>query len=128
MSPELASVVAAPGPRPTRASTGPGTRRRKTVRVQNLADGATRKFKGGFDNGTVQMEFLFDSADAGQTLIEAAETSTSTYYWKIGLPSGEEFYFAALVTSVKRVIGGPNDALMLRCTVEIDHRSIVEGT
>ena len=104
----------------------------QTVRVNNLASGATRKFKGSYDNGTVQVELLFDSADGGQTLLEAAGDSTSTYLFKIGYPgdgaAGEEFYFSGLVTNLKRVVGGPDDALMMNATIEIDHRNIIEGT
>ena len=101
------------------------------VRVVNLADGATRKFKGSYDNGTVQVETLFDSSDPGQSLLEIAEKSTATFAFRVSLPGGasaEDFYFEGLVTSVKRIPGGPDDAIMLRVTVEIDHRSIVEGT
>ena len=113
------------------------------VRVNNLASGATRKFKGSYDNGSFSAELLFDSADAGQTILEQAETSTATYAFRVGLPPGdttsdsdaqaqlagtEEFYFEALVTSVKRIPGGPDDAIMLRINVELDHNSIVEGT
>ena len=102
------------------------------VRVVNLADGATRKFKGSYDNGSVSVELLFDSSDAGQTLLEAAEVETDKYSFRVGLPgsgaSGEEFYFRALVTSLKRIPGGPDDAIMIRATLEIDHNSIVEGT
>ena len=102
------------------------------VRVNNLADGATRKFKGSYDNGSFQVNLLFDSSDGGQTILEAAADSTETYLFKVGLPgtgaAGEEFYFSGLVTSAKRIVGGPDDAIMMRVNVEIDHRNIVEGT
>ena len=101
-----------------------------TVRVQNLADGATRKFKGGFDNGTFQVDLLFDSDDVGQTLLEAAGESRNTYavHIKYPDPTAEEFFFEALIMSLKRIIGGPDDALMLRTVLELDHRTIIEGT
>lgn len=102
------------------------------VRVNNLASGATRKFKGSYDQGTIQLDLLFDSADAGQTLLEAASVSTAKYAFKVGLPgtgaAGEEFYFQALVTSLKRIVGGPDDAVMLRATLELDHTDVIEGT
>ncbi len=113
-------------------SVGEFGREYNTVRVNNLASGATRKFKGSYDNGTVAVDLLFDSADAGQTLLEAAAVSTAKYAFKVGLPgtgaAGEEFYFQALVASLKRVVGGPDDAIMLRCSLEIDHLDIIEGT
>ena len=98
------------------------------VRINNLKGGATRKFKGSYDNGTFELELLFDRADAGQTLIEAAGDSTNTYYFEVGLPDGTEFYFSGLVSKVSRAIGGPNDAFRIMATVELDHNDIIEGT
>ena len=105
----------------------------QTVRVNNLKTGATRKFKGSFDVGTIQADLLFDSDDVGQTVLESAAESTATYAFHVQLPEaagdgGEEFYFEGLVASLKRIVGGPDDAVMLRTTIELDHHSIVEGT
>ena len=113
-------------------SLGEFGREYNVVSVVNLAEGATRKFKGSYNNGTVQVDLLFDSADAGQSLLEDGAQETATYLFKIGLPGaspdGEEFYFSGLVTMLKRIVGGPDDAIMLRATIEIDHRNIIEGT
>ena len=73
------------------------------------------------------MELLFDSDNtSGQHVIEAAETSRNPYYFKVTFPSNEVFYFEALVTTVKRMVGGPDDALKLRVQLEITHREILE--
>ena len=113
-------------------SIGEFGREYNVVAVNNLASGATRKFKGSYNQGTMQVEMLFDSADAGQTIIEAAGDSINKYAFRVGLPgmgaAGEEFYFQALVTMVKRVVGGPDEAIMLNFTLELDHTSIIEGT
>ena len=113
-------------------SVGEFGREYNTVRIMNLATGATRKFKGSFDNGTVQVDLLFDSADGGQTLLETASISRETYACRIEFPGqgedGEEFYFQSLIANLKRIVGGPDDALMMRATFEIDHNTIVEGT
>ena len=79
------------------------------------------------------VEALFDSDDAGQTLLEAAELENRQVLVPRRFPPAperraEEFYFRALVTSLKRIPGGPDDAIMLRATLEIDERTIVEGT
>ena len=109
-------------------SLGEFGREYQTVRVMNLADGATRKFKGSYDNGTVQVDILFDSDDAGQTLLEAAgDSATQKYSFKVTLPDGSSgFYFRGYVMSLKRIIGGPDDAIMLRCSIEIDENPIIE--
>ena len=112
-------------------SIGEFGREYNTVRVNNLSSGATRKFKGSYDNGTIQADLLFDSDDVGQVVLEQAADSTSTYAFQVGFPGGsgaEDFYFEGLVSGLKRVVGGPDDALMLRVTIELDHNSIVEGT
>ena len=103
------------------------------VRVNNLASGATRKFKGSYDNGSFSSDLIFDRDDPGQIVVVEAEKSTATYAFRVGLPGetesdSEEFYFEALVTSVKRIPGGPDDAVMLRINVELDHRDIIEAT
>ncbi len=112
------------------ASIGEFGREYNTVRVNNLASGATRKFKGSFDQGTIQADLLFDSEDVGQTVLEAAADSTATYAFHVQLPApaAEEFYFEGLVASLKRIVGGPDDAVMVRCSIELDHHSIIEGT
>ncbi len=99
-----------------------------TVRVMNLKDGATRKFKGSYDNGTVQVDLLFDADDAGQTLLEAAgDSATQKYSFKVTLPDGSSgFYFRGYVMSLKRIIGGPDDAIQIRASLELDETQIVE--
>ena len=101
------------------------------VTALNLAEGATRKFKGSYNNGSLNMELLFDSEDAGQGVFEAASIDRKPYYFRVRFPGGtgaEEFFFEALVTSAKRMVGGPDDALKMRINVEITHREILEGT
>ena len=114
-------------------SLGEFGREYNVVSVVNLKEGATRKFKGSYNNGTVQVDLLFDRTDVGQTLLEVGgDNDIATYACRVGLPGaaavGEEFYFEGLVTMLKRIVGGPDDAIMLRATFEIDHNSIVEGT
>ncbi len=114
-------------------SVGEFGREYTTVRVMNLKDGATRKFKGSVDQGTIQLDLLFDGDDPGQEILErAGEHATATYAFHIQLPetngTAEEFYFEGFVASLKRIVGGPDDALMMRANIELDHRSIVEGT
>ena len=115
-------------------SIGEFGREYNVVTAVNLAEGATRKFKGSYNNGSFTMDLLFDSEGLtgnGQDGIEEAEVDIDPYSFKIVYPGAvgarETFYFHALVTTVKRVVGGPDDALMLRCTVEITHDPIKEA-
>ena len=100
------------------------------VRINNLGGGATRKFKGSYDNGTFEAELLFDRDDPGQAEIEEAGDSIQTYGFSVILPGGvgeSEFFFTGLVSKVSRAIGGPNDAVRIMATIEIDHNAILEA-
>lgn len=113
-------------------SVGEFGREYTAVRTNNLKDGATRKAKGSFDQGSVQFDLLFDAGDVGQTLLEEAGDDTSTYVFRVALPGEtgdkQEFYFEGLVMGLKRIVGGPNDAINIRTAIEIDHHSIIETT
>ena len=104
----------------------------QAVRTNNLASGATRKAKGSYDNGTIQLDLLFDASDAGQTLLEAAAVSTSHYSFRVQLPGEagdkQDFFFGGLVMGLKKIVGGPNDAIMLRTSIEVNHYDVIEGT
>ena len=112
-------------------SVGEFGREYTAVRTNNLKDGATRKAKGSFDQGSVQFDLLFDAGDVGQTLLEEAGDDTSTYAFRVALPGEagdkQEFFFEGLVMGLKRIVGGPNDAITIRTTIEIDHHSIIEA-
>ena len=98
------------------------------ITIQNLNEGTVRKLKGSRNNGSVDVELLFDSADSGQTALETALASNSPYSFKVDLPDGNDRFFRALVMRGKTMIGGPDDAIKYRTTLEIDHNSIVSGT
>ena len=106
-------------------------RQYEVVRANNLSDGATRKAKGSYDNGSVPFETLFDARDGGQVIMEEALQSTQNYAFRIDAPpdtdgdDGPTYYLQALITSFRPRIGGPNDMIMMRGNIEIDHNDPV---
>ena len=106
-------------------------RQYEVVRANNLSDGATRKAKGSYDNGSVPFETLFDARDGGQVIMEEALRSTQNYAFRIDAPpdtdgdDGPTYYLQALITSFRPRIGGPNDMTMMRGNLEIDHNDPV---
>ena len=103
----------------------------ENVTANNLASGATRKAKGSYDNGAVDIEALYDSRDTGAQVMEQALLSTENYAFQIDLPpdgdgnDGETFYFQALVTMWRPRINGPNDMTMSVGHLEFDHNDPV---
>ena len=106
-------------------------RQYEVVRANNLSDGATRKAKGSYDNGSVPFELLFDSRDGGQVIMEEGLRTTQNYAFRIDVPpdtdgdGGPTYYLQALITSFRPRIGGPNDMTMMRGNLEIDHNDPV---
>ena len=106
-------------------------RQYEVVRANNLSDGATRKAKGSYDNGSVPFELLFDARDGGQVIMEEGLLTTLNYAFRIDVPpdtdggDGPTYYLQALITSFRPRIGGPNDMTMMRGNLEIDHNDPV---
>ena len=86
------------------------------VRNMNLADGATRKAKGSYDNGSFEVEVLFEEEDAGQILAKTASDSTAHYAFAVRWPQGQVFYFSGLVSRFRYVGEGPDSILRAMLT------------
>lgn len=104
----------------------------EVVKLRPISGGGTKKYKGGFDQGSLPVELLFDSGDAGQTVLEAAASSRNKYAVRVSFPPDaagdvETYYFQALVTQLKRVVGGSSDAIRLRAILEIDETAVIRS-
>lgn len=66
-----------------------------------LSSRKVTKRKGSKNNGSWTVNLAFDSADAGQAILQAAEDSDDPISIKVTYDSGDVFYFEALVMSVK---------------------------
>lgn len=79
-------------------------RKYATVTHNPVATRGTQKFKGSFNEGTMNLKLALDDADAGQTLLRAAVLADAAYSFKVTLPSGRKFNFQAMAMDFS--IGG----------------------
>ena len=91
-----------------------------------LASRGIKKSKGSYNNGQISPTMAFDGDDAGQGVLETAETSDDPISVKVELDDGRIFYFQALVMTLKRVVGENDSIVMLNATMEITENDIVE--
>jgi len=73
-----------------------------------LATRGTRKFKGSFDEGDMNLQLGLDTDDAGQILCKTASLSDDDYSFRVAMPGGDDFYFQAKVMSFRMGIGDVN--------------------
>ena len=80
---------------------------------------STRKYKGSFNEGSMQVSLALDDDDGGQTIARAASTSDSAYSFELTYQDGTKRYFQALVMDFKEGAGGVDDITSATMTVEI---------
>lgn len=91
-----------------------------------IGDGRTRKAKGSYDDGTVQMVVAQDLSDAGQAALKAyADASDQNVYpFKVtilGAPANfDTYYFGARVMSYRSQFGSVNNTVKAAIQLEID--------
>lgn len=83
------------------------------VTFQPVKDGRTRKFKGGYNSGQIQLTMGQDLTDAGQAALKAYADAANqnAYPFKITLVGADSSYdtifFAARVMSFRTQMGPP---------------------
>lgn len=85
----------------------------------------TRKKKGTFDAGALNMAIEIDRSDSGQGLAEDALDSDDDYSVCVELQDGTPYYLRGLVTKFTTSVGGPND--MLVGAIQVDLQSFVDA-
>lgn len=69
---------------------------------------STQKFKGAFNEGAMTLQLALDTADAGQTLCQAAVLSDNNYAVEVTIQDGTKYYFQVQVMSFKIGVGDVN--------------------
>lgn len=85
-----------------------------------LGDRVTVKRKGSINNGTLSVQMAYAPGDPGQTLLEAAVYSDSSYSYRVTLQDGTIFMFTAQAMSRPIQVGGVDSITASTCNVEID--------
>lgn len=84
-----------------------------------LATRATRKYKGSFNSGSLQLALAIDKADAGQILAQAALLSDADYSFELTLQDGSVIYFRGKVMSFPLTPGNVDSIAAGTISIEI---------
>ena len=85
-----------------------------------LGDRVQVKRKGSVNNGTIQLQMAYVPTDGGQTLLETAVGSDSSYSYKVVLQNSTYFVFTAQAMSRPVNVGGVDSITASTVNLEID--------
>lgn len=89
-----------------------------------VGDRGTQKFKGSFNEGTMNLSLGLDNADAGQILMNTALNSDADYSFAVELQDGTRYFFQAKVMSFKVGVGSVDSITSATTALEL---STVDG-
>lgn len=98
----------------------------ETVTFVSVGEGRTRKLKGPYNDGQMQLTLGLDLSDAGQAALKsyADASNQNTYPFKITLvgadASYDTIYFGAIVTAFRTQMGAANAVVKAMLTLEIN--------
>lgn len=90
------------------------------VKHTSLTRRQTQKFKGSYDNGSLQLKIAKVTSDAGQVAMLAALASDSSYAFKVTLQDGKIEYFSGKVFTGVIAVGNVDTITGLDVTVGLD--------
>lgn len=96
------------------------------VTFQAIATGRTYKFKGGYNQGALDLVMASDITDAGQAMLFAFANAQdqNTYPFKLTLngadPTEDTVYFGGKIFSYQIVAGAVNSIMKANCKIEIN--------
>lgn len=79
-----------------------------------------RKFKGSFNNGSLQLQMARDVSNAGQTSMRSALNSDNSFSFRVQLQDGTRLYFTGKVMSFKTAVGTVDQITGASATIEVD--------
>jgi hypothetical protein len=88
---------------------------------------STQKFKGSFNEGTMNISLALDTDDAGQVICKAASVSDNNYTILVTTQSGDRYYFQAKVMSWKVGVGSVDQITTATMTLELTTNSAGVG-
>lgn len=92
-----------------------------------VATRGTQKFKGSFNEGTMNLTLGLDTDDAGQILMKAASLADTSYSFEVTTQNGDTYFFQAMVMSFKVGVGSVDSITTATCTLEITTSSAGVG-
>ena len=79
----------------------------------------TQKFKGSFNEGTMNLSLGLDTDDAGQIIMKTASLSDDDYYFQVTTQNGDKYFFAGKVMSWKVGVGGVDSITTATAALEL---------
>lgn len=80
---------------------------------------STQKFKGSYQEGSLNLELGLDTDDAGQIMMKAALMSDLDYYFEVKTQNGDRYYFPAKTMSFKVNLGSVDQITTASVTLGI---------
>ena len=84
-----------------------------------IGNRGTQKYKGSFNEGTMNLTIGFDTDDAGQTLMKTASMADTPYSFEVEMQNGDKYYFEAMVMSFKINVGSVDSMTTASVTLEL---------
>ncbi len=84
-----------------------------------VGDRGTQKFKGSFNEGTMNLQLGLDNSDVGQLLMQTASLSDADYSFAVELQDGQRYFFQAKVMSWKVGIGSVDSITAATAVLEL---------
>ena len=89
-----------------------------------LTERVTKKLKGTINYGTIQLEMVLETADAGQLLLEAGALGSAVdtiHSFKVTLNDGKIKYFTGVVMGFRTNVGASNNVVAVTSNIELDN-------
>jgi hypothetical protein len=83
-----------------------------------------RKFKGSFDNGSLNLQMGRDVSDVGQLALKAALLSDASFTFCVTFQDGAKNYFTGKVMSYKTTVGSVDQITGANTVIAIDSEII----
>ena len=84
-----------------------------------LKEGRLKRLPGQVDGGQVAFNIVYDSGDAGQTIIKDANGTDDNHLFKVKDQDGETYYFAGTVADRRWAARNNSSVKMLSFTVYV---------
>lgn len=92
-----------------------------------IATRGTQKFKGSFNEGTMNLSLGLDNDDAGQIIMQDASLSDAPYSFELETQDGTKYYFQAIVMSFKVNVASVDSITTATCALELTTAKTGEG-
>ena len=97
------------------------------VTHQAIGSRSTQKFKGSFNEGTINLQLGLQTDDAGQIICKAASISDLAFSCKVTTQNGDVYYMRAMVMSFKVGVGSVDQITTAAVTLELTTNSAGVG-